>query len=528
MPTNQNGKNAAPKATVSTEAPKIYAPIQGKPSEFSGSYGEPRSVPTPHIHAGVDIPCPTGTPCIAPVDGKITQWAVDHGFAPGEGPQEGGGMVQFEFLQDLGNIKKGDVIGWGHVFHVYVQPGQSVKAGQKLATSGEVTFNGPAPHVHFIYQHPGTGEMDGQQNGLANPEPVYTYLRTEGKNSGGFTNEVNEGEPEVGGAGESGISQGEAESISKGAAIAAFINLPGLLETEESLALKGERSLMNDEPLLGFIEQLCQGSLRNFMSLPNGDFFAFIPDYFGGLTGRTPYWEIDDIEILNGEIQLSDEALATHVYIVGDTGIMDHEIDLFEKLQTTGVITVFNAFLADFLNGIYAPTISEDGKPTSEATQKFIEEEERVPSLANKEKAIAFLERYGARPFYEEAPYIRSHYYETFLAYQMFCLMWSKQFLTTFEFTFMPELIPGGLVAFPQHGIQCYIDEVQHTGDYQSGFRTRANLSAPTATKNGNPNINAGMIRSDIFNPQAVHAERITAGKRGNKGQTGSKHALRE
>lgn len=339
---------------------------------------------------------------------------------------------------------------------------------------------------------------------------------------------IAEGEPEVGGAGESGISQAEAESISKGAAIAAFINLPGLLETEESLALKGERSLMNDQPLLGFVEQLCQGSLRNFMSLPNGDFYAFIPDYFGGLTGRTPYWEIDDIEILNGEIQLSDEALATHVYVVGDTGIIDQEVDLFEKMQTTGVITVFNAFLADFLNGVNAPSISENGKPTDQATQRYIEEEEKVPSLANKAKAISFLERYGARPFYEEAPYIRSHYFETFLAYQMFCLLWSKQFLTTFEFTFMPELIPGGLVAFPQHGIQCYIDEVQHSGDYESGFRTRANLSAPTAMPNGNPNVNAGMIRSDIFNPQAIHAERITAGKRGDKGQTGSKHALRK
>jgi hypothetical protein len=48
---------------------------------------------------------------------------------------------------------------------------------------------------------------------------------------------------------------------------------------------------------------------------------------------------------------------------------------------------------------------------------------------------------------------VRSPYYEAFLAYQRFCLMWSRQFLTTFEFTFMPELFPGGIVAFPDHGI---------------------------------------------------------------------------
>lgn len=117
---------------------------------------------------------------------------------------------------------------------------------------------------------------------------------------------------------------------------------------------------------------------------------------------------------------------------------------------------------------------------------------------------------------------VRSHYFETFLAYQLFCLLWSKQFLTTFEFTFMPELFPGGLVKFPEHGIQCYIDEVQHTGNYESGFQTRASLSAPTALENGNKEINGGMIRSEIFNPATV-IEKSGKGK-GDDGQSKQKH----
>lgn len=387
--------------------------------------------------------------------------------------------------------------------------------------------------THGVCMHSDLGAAGG---GHIDPGPTYpftTVLEEASQHLGKIYithgEKKAEGEPEVGGAGVSGISSAEAQSISKGAAVSAFINLPGLLETAESLALKGERSLMNDQPLLGFVEQLCQGSLRQFMSLPNGDFFAFIPDYFGGLTGRTPYWEIDDIEILNGEIQLSDDALATHVFVVGDTGVIDQEISLFEKITTTGVITIFNAFMADFLNGVNSPALTEEGKSKDYSPKAYIEAEEQVPSLANKAKAISFLERYGARPYYEEAPMIRSHYFETFLAYQLFCLLWSKQFITTFEFTFMPELIPGGLVAFPQHGLQCYIDEVQHTGDYESGFRTRANLSAPSALPNGNKNLNAGMIRADIFNPQTISEERyIGRTTRGDKGQTGSKHAVKE
>lgn len=473
--------NKKPKEEVGGST-HIYAPIGGKPDTIGGVYGENRG---DHIHAGYDIDCPVGSPCIAPVNGKIVQYAVDHGFAPGEGAHEGGGMIQFEFLSDLGPIKAGDVIGWGHVFQVFATVGESVEAGQKIASSGETTFNG-AEHVHFIYQHPHDGGMDGS----ADPAPIYDYLRTNGQDTSGFEGSGGAKVPSPSeGSLEGGASAAEVESISKAAAFNTFINLPTLEQAAESLALKGERSLMNDKPLMSFIEQLCTGSLRQFMSMPNGNFYAFLPDYFGGLTKRTAYWQIEDIEILDGKIELSDDALATHVYVAGDSATIDGSVDLLEKMQTAGVVTVFNAFMANFITG---------GKPPAEDAKT------KVPSLANKDQALAFLQKYGARPFYQEAPMIRSHFFEMFLAYQMFCLLWSKQFVTTFEFTFMPELFPGGLVRFPNHGIQCYIDEVRHEGDYEKGFRTLANLSSPTALKGGNKAVHEGMVRSAIMSPAVI------------------------
>lgn len=378
--------------------------------------------------------------------------------------------------------------------------------------------------THGVCRHSDLGASGGGHSDPGSGYPFDEVLKEAAAHLGQVfvsgESEVQNGPAEVGGGTTSGISAAQAQSISKGAALAAFINLPGLFDNTLSLSLKGERSLMNDKPLLPFVEQLCQGSLRNFMSMPNGNFYAFVPDYFGGLTGRQAYWEIHDIEILNGEIQLSDEALATHVYVVGDTGTIDQSIDVFEKIQTSGVITVFNAFMADFLNGINDPVLEKENKSAPDAKQ-YNTEIEKVPSLAEKSKAIDFLKKYGARPYYEEAPMIRSHYFETFLAYQLFCLLWSKQFLTTFEFTFMPELFPGGLVKIPDHGIQCYIDEVQHSGDYEGGFRTIAALSAPTALKNGNRDINAGMIRADIFNPKTITS---ISNSQGNDGQTKQKH----
>jgi hypothetical protein len=301
------------------------------------------------------------------------------------------------------------------------------------------------------------------------------------------------------GAGGGGNNDGVSNANAAANAFATFIDLPGILDTAESVALRGEKSLMNDKPLFPFVEQLCAASLRNFMSLPNGDFFAFYPDYFGGLQHRTPYWEISDIEIIDATINLSDDALATHVYVVGDIVGMDG-VNLFDRIQSGGVVTIFNAFMADFLNGL--PPDSADQGKTKKEEEKTAKWREKHPNLANKNAATDFLKRYGARPYYEEAPMVRSPYYEAFLAYQRFCLMWSRQFLTTFEFTFMPELFPGGIVAFPDHGIQCYVDEVVHECDYERGFSTRANLSAPAAIRDaqgqmpeGKQFISAGMIR---------------------------------
>jgi hypothetical protein len=60
-------------------------------------------------------------------------------------------------------------------------------------------------------------------------------------------------------------------------------------------------------------------------------------------------------------------------------------------------------------------------------------------------------------------------------------LLWASQFQSTFSFTFMPEIYPGMIVAFPRHGIQMYVNEVFHQFDYVNGFTTTATLMAPAA-----------------------------------------------
>jgi len=339
--------------------------------------------------------------------------------------------------------------------------------------------------VAYVRVALGSSANGGIDNELAGEASLYTSIYGE-KVDG-----TQVPDPSSGGAG-SGKTPGE---IATAAAFSSYFTLPSIMEMKEAILLTGQRSLLNDKPLLPFVEQIAAGSLREFMSLPNGDFYAFYPDYFGGL-GKTAYWVIKDIEIMDGKIDLSDDELVTHMYVVGDTmgsesGIGYGTIDYIDRINTAGVINVFNAFMADFVNGP-STSSSESGMDSTK------------PSLQKKEDAIKFLQKYGARPLTEEVAAIRSPIYETFLAYQRFCYMWAKQFKTTFEFTFMPELYPGGIVEFEEHGLQCYIERVVHNGSYESGFTTTAELSAPAATKDasGNPNnpnkswVHAGMIRA--------------------------------
>jgi hypothetical protein len=474
--TDQQGTNS------DAGAPVIYAPIKGSPSMstntgyYGGAFGAGR--PGGRKHMGGDVACPMRTPCVAPVDGKVTKWGWGGDL---------GGMIHFTPNEDVGALKAGQIIGWGHCSEMIAKPGSSVTGGQIIAYSG--TY-GSGPHVHFIYRPDG----DDADDGSADPAPIYNALK-QGKQPTGEAN----GGGASGGGGGGGADLGVAEQNAKATAFATFLQLPGILDTTESYALAGERSLMNDQPLLPFIEQLATASLRHFQSMPNGNFFAFYPDYFGGLNHRTPYWEIQDIEIIDGVIHLNDDALATHVYTVGDVSAFDGQITLEDKIQSSGVVTVFNAFLADFLNGLpEAPPKDEKSDAKDKREEAYIEAGKDLPTLRNKDRAIAFVKKYGARPYFEEAPMVRSPYYEAFLAYQRFCLLWSRQFIAEFTTTFMPELFPGGIVTFPNHGLQCYIDEVEHRCSYTDGFTTHVNLSAPSSSPGTSRVFKEGMIRSSI------------------------------
>jgi len=233
----------------------------------------------------------------------------------------------------------------------------------------------------------------------------------------------------------------------------------------ESHFLTGDRALLNDVSCLDAVKQFCQASMRNFMSLPDGRFLAFYPDYFGAIRG--PYWYIHDIEMTNMGIQLNDDALATHVFVVGDTFGLNSAIDWTDEVTTRGVATITQAFMLESFIESYESALSK------------MDSNAKPEPLGRLKYAYDFLQHYGARPHKEEYPIIRNVFFEFLMAWQRFMQLWASQFATEVTFTFQPEVMAGGIIGFPEHSFQVYVEQVTHTWDYSGGFETQAVISSP-------------------------------------------------
>lgn len=278
--------------------------------------------------------------------------------------------------------------------------------------------------------------------------------------------------------------------LSTSAAFATLTSFP--FDLIGSSLLIGDKSLMNDVPVIQGVEQLCKGSMRHYMSLPNGMFCAFYPDYFGQF-GRTPYMSISDVEITDLNITLNDESIVTHMYVNGNTiNPLTPSINQQNQVLSVGVITIDDVFQRDGLNFISSPEAAtglnktEGGTPgISNVDLQNSATPDGVPQFYDGigADAKAFLETYGTRPKVINEPLIRSPWFEFVTAYNEFAYNWTMHTATTVGLVFMPELMAGGLINLADHGINMYVEAVTHSWNYETGFETSAYLSAPTTTK---------------------------------------------
>lgn len=224
-----------------------------------------------------------------------------------------------------------------------------------------------------------------------------------------------------------------------------------------------------DNPLMQDLAQVIQSGLRSYMSAPNGDFVAWFPDWYG-IYGMDPSMEISDVEIVDFQIYHNDDALVTHVAVVGDTSGIGQSINIVDYMSTQGIVSIQDTTTMQLLFGTVKNNTATDQQ--------------------NAKIALNFLQRYGIRPLPQEVNVIHSHSLEYFFALQTFMQQWANQYTSTVTLTFMPELYPGMRVVVNldnesggRDQYQFYCVSVSHTGDRSGGYTTQASLTAPM--KNG-------------------------------------------
>ena len=222
-----------------------------------------------------------------------------------------------------------------------------------------------------------------------------------------------------------------------------------------SLALKGDKAIVNDQPLFKSIKQFTAASLRSFMSGPNGEFVAFFPDPFG-LYGTKAKLYLEDVEILDFGIDVSDDPITTHVFTFGSRTGDGSSISTGDLLGGN-TISLENDFVRELV---------VKGSP--------------LPGVSDEDWPSVFMKRFGKRPLRNDVPNVKSGPFEWFISLQTFMQKWSEQYNTRVRFTFMPELYPGMRVYVKSYGVQVYVQAVTHTFSYESGFSTSATINSPS------------------------------------------------
>lgn len=429
-------------------------------SPFPGGSGGASVTSTSRTDEGVDwVLGPVGSNIVAIGNGDVLGTSMNGWPSPGgfmwyqltDGPNKGAIIYYAEGIQPIvgkGAVKKGQAIAKVASQEHGVEFGYSDANGGALAASHyDVGTNGATDEGKRFARFMRVLGVDTLQDPGSGP-----YQPTGSKNIVDST---------------TGSASGTDNSSAQ--AFVTELNFPSMEDQVTAIALgAAHKGLMHDQALLPFVQQVAQASLRSFQSLPDGSFYAFYPDYFGEFGHHPPYWMIDDVEVLSGGVNLSDDALATHVFAVGDNTWPVNQ-ELINMLFSSGAINIFNAFVGTGI--IDTKSIRKDPKQS-----KGLD-----PGIITAEEAVQFIQRYGARPLVQDYPTVRNPIFEMLLAYQQFMFAWSNQFKTPFTFTFMPELFPGGKVGFKDHGLQMYINSVTHEWNYgEGGFTTTAEMTAPS------------------------------------------------
>ena len=236
-------------------------------------------------------------------------------------------------------------------------------------------------------------------------------------------------------------------------------------------------NLYDNVPTLDFVKSICSATMRSFVSLPNGAFCAFVPDYYGffqNASGIVNEIEINDIDLVNYSVSMSKSSYKSHVFLLTNEQFgnvygltSDNAIQTQIRLTDSSGIVSFQRQPDSLINFI---NIEAAGVPQ---TPKGLQQ---------------LMDRWGVSVLKQNDPNIVSHTLTTIEALKLIIDAWANVFTASVQLAYRPDLFPGLRLKLNSAGIVVFCKEVTQKWTSTTGGSTTVQTCA-TCSTNGKAGI---------------------------------------
>lgn len=372
----------------------------------------------------------------------------------------------------------------------YVRLGPNDKAQR-----GDAVFWWHGPGSNNVYGHVAiVTDDDGtnftvleQGQGFANPNVVQqnTYSRSDGwlagfyrpKNLGGDLSGASGSSSASSSSSGSGSAQAMAEQAARNETFKLF---KYVMQFDPRQTLNSEMlgpgdgadtglALVNDKPALEFVSTCCKSSMRSYMSMPDGRFVAFVPDWFGWMMPSNAQGSTIDIpvqEVISFRTDFDKSSYCSHYMLLTNESFPDPTGMFSNPLSQTLRALISSGFISFQYQGdnlMKLMDISCTGCSTLDEV----------------------MQRWGVNVITESNEYIIDHQLTSVYALYQFLRYWANCFKTQVQITFRPEIIPGLRLRFPHAGQSLFVESVSHSWNAMTGGTTSVTLVAPVNSNTG-------------------------------------------
>ena len=228
-------------------------------------------------------------------------------------------------------------------------------------------------------------------------------------------------------------------------------------------------ALVNDKPALEFVSTCCKSSMRSYMSMPDGRFVAFVPDWFGWMMPSNAQGSTIDIpvqEVISFRTDFDKSSYCSHYMLLTNESFPDPTGMFSNPLSQTLRALISSGFISFQYQGDNLLKLMDIS----------------CTGCSNLDEVM---QRWGVNVITESNEYIIDHQLTSVYALYQFLRYWANCFKTQVQITFRPEIIPGLRLRFPHAGQSLFVESVSHSWNAMTGGTTSVTLVAPVNSNTG-------------------------------------------